>query len=90
MTIGPNCVIESGVRIKRSAIFSGTTVKQNSWIDSSIIGWDSQIGKWSRVENVTVLGKDVVVVDEVFLNGAVVLPNKTITESVVTPGKIIM
>lgn len=90
VTIGPNCVIEDGVRLKRCAIFGGSTVKENSLIDSSIIGWKSSIGKWTRIENGTVLGMDVSVGDEIYLNGAIVLPHKSINESVISQGKIIM
>lgn len=90
MTIGPNCHIEDGVRLKKCAIFTGCTVKENSLIDSSIIGWKSQVGRWARIENGTVLGMDVTVGDEIYLNGAIILPHKAINESVVSQGKIIM
>lgn len=42
-----------------------------------------------RMENVTVLGEDVIVNDELYLNGASVLPHKCIGESVPEP-RIIM
>lgn len=42
-----------------------------------------------RMENVTVLGEDVIVTDELYLNGANVLPHKSINESVPEP-RIIM
>lgn len=42
-----------------------------------------------RMENVTVLGEDVIVNDELYLNGASVLPHKSIGESVPEP-RIIM
>lgn len=42
-----------------------------------------------RMENVTVLGEDVIVNDELYLNGANVLPHKSINESVPEP-RIIM
>ena len=38
-----------------------------------------------RVEGVTVLGEDVTVSDELFINGARVLPHKALSESVPTP-----
>ncbi len=28
-------------------------------VDNSIIGWDSKVGSWSRLENCCVLGEDV-------------------------------
>ncbi|KAI5607528.1 mannose-1-phosphate guanyltransferase beta, partial [Silurus asotus] len=42
-----------------------------------------------RMENVTVLGEDVIVSDELYINGANVLPHKSITDSVPEP-RIIM
>ena len=44
-------------------------------MDNSIIGWKSQIGRWSRIENISILGEEVVVHPEVSLNAAIVLPN---------------
>jgi mannose-1-phosphate guanylyltransferase len=34
-------------------------IKNHAKIDKSIIGWDSQIGAWSRLEGHSILGKDV-------------------------------
>ena len=51
-------------------------------IDKSIIGWESKVGSWCRLENQCVLGEDVGVKNELYLNGAVVLPHKEIKESV--------
>lgn len=42
-----------------------------------------------RMENVTVLGEDVIVNDELYINGANVLPHKSIIDSVPEP-RIIM
>lgn len=47
------------------------------------------LGPQVRMENVTVLGEDVIVNDELYLNGANVLPHKSINESVPEP-RIIM
>ncbi len=41
------------------------------------------------MENVTVLGEDVVVKDEIYINGGYILPHKSIGESVPEP-QIIM
>uniref|UniRef100_A0A0N5AAZ4 Dynactin domain-containing protein n=1 Tax=Syphacia muris TaxID=451379 RepID=A0A0N5AAZ4_9BILA len=43
------------------------------------------IGRWVRVENTTVIGEDVVVKDELYVNGARVLPHKAISSSVPEP-----
>ena len=89
--IGPDvcidvgCVIEPGVRIARCTVMRGVRIKAHACVTDSIIGWDSGIGAWGRVENKSVLGKDVQVADEVHLNGAVILPHKEIKVSVQTP-----
>jgi mannose-1-phosphate guanylyltransferase len=50
-------------------------VNNSAYIDNSIIGWKSQIGQWSRIENNSILGEEVVIHPEVSLNAAIVLPN---------------
>nr|CAB3249838.1 mannose-1-phosphate guanyltransferase beta-like [Phallusia mammillata] len=89
VVLGPNVVIEDGVRIKRSTVMREATIKSHSWLESCIIGWESTVGQWARVENVTVLGQDVNVKDEIYLNGVRILPHKSISTSVPEP-QIIM
>lgn len=94
--LGPNVsidrdvVIGKGCRLQNCAIMSGVVVSDFSWIASSILGWQSSIGKWVRVEGITVVGENVHIQDECFVNGAYILPHKTITESISKPGAIIM
>lgn len=89
VTIGPNVVIEDGVSIKRSTILTGATIKSHAWLESCIIGWRSTVGRWVRMEGTTVLGEDVMVKDEIYINGGQVLPHKSIALSVPEP-QIIM
>lgn len=67
---------------------TGATVKSHSWLSSCIIGWRCIVGRWVRLEGITVLGEDVIVKDEVFVNGGQVLPHKNISESVPEPSII--
>lgn len=85
VAIGPGCVVESGVRLSHCTVMRGVRVKKHACIFSSIIGWHSTVGKWARVENMTILGEDVHVGDEVYSNGAVVLPHKEIKSSILKP-----
>ncbi|KAJ8974283.1 hypothetical protein NQ317_013172 [Molorchus minor] len=87
--IGPGVVIEDGVCIKRSTILEGVTIRSNSWLESCIIGWRCSVGRWVRMEGITVLGEDVIVKDETYINGGQVLPHKNIAASVPEP-QIIM
>ena len=50
VTIDANCIIGPGVRIKESVILPGVRIKDNACVIDSIIGWNSTIGTWSRVE----------------------------------------
>ena len=59
-------------------------------VADSIVGWGSSLGKWSRLENKAVVGEDVHVNPEVFLNGVIVLPHKQIKETILDVGQIIM
>lgn len=82
VTIGPNVKIGDGVRLQRSVLLAGSTVKEHAWVKSTIVGWNSTVGRWARLENVTVLGDDVTVGDEIYCNGASVLPHKSIKANV--------
>jgi len=85
VTIGANAVIEDGVRISRAAVLDGARIGSYSWISNAIVGWQARIGRWVRVEGVSVLGEDVSVNDELFVNGGIILPNKSISKSIVQP-----
>jgi len=87
--IGANVCIEDGVRLHNSTVLSDTFIGTHSFVSSSIIGRKCFIGRWVRIENTSVIGEDVVVKDELYLNGASVLPHKSISTNVPEP-KIIM
>jgi mannose-1-phosphate guanylyltransferase len=82
VTIGPNVVIGDGVRLQRCVLLKNSRVKDHAWVKSTIVGWNSTVGKWARLENVTVLGDDVSIGDEVYVNGGSVLPHKSIKQNV--------
>ncbi|GJQ12153.1 hypothetical protein GpartN1_g3944.t1 [Galdieria partita] len=83
--IGRDCIVEDGVRLIRTTLLPGTRVKSHTWISDSIIGWQCTIGEWVRIENNTVLGEDVSVSDEIYVNGASVLPHKNVTTDIPDP-----
>ncbi|WVQ63381.1 mannose-1-phosphate guanyltransferase [Kwoniella botswanensis] len=89
VVIGPDAKIGPGVRLQRCVILSNATVRDHAWIANSIIGWNSNVGRWTRVENITVLGDDVTIKDELYVNGASVLPHKSISSSITEP-RIVM
>ena len=83
---GP-AVVEDGVRLVHPA--DGVRVCSHAVVMDSILGWRSTVGSWARVEGVFVLGEDVHIDPELCINGALILPHKTIGDSVATP-QIIM
>ncbi|CAG9537207.1 unnamed protein product [Cercopithifilaria johnstoni] len=85
VVIGPRVKIGNGVCLRHCTILSDSMVRTHSWINSSIIGRKCSIGEWVRIENTCVIGDDVVVNDELYLNGARVLPHKAITMNVPEP-----
>jgi len=85
VAIGPGCVVEDGVRLSRCTVMRGARIKKHACISNSIVGWHSTVGKWARIENMTILGEDVHVGDEVYSNGGVVLPHKEIKSSILKP-----
>ncbi|KAJ3009454.1 hypothetical protein HKX48_007927 [Thoreauomyces humboldtii] len=89
VTVAAGVTIGNGVRIRNAVIMEGSAVRDNAYISDSIVGWSSSVGKWSRLENVTVLGEDVHVADEVYVNGACVLPHKSLSTSIME-AKIVM
>jgi mannose-1-phosphate guanylyltransferase len=82
VTIGPNVVVGDGVRLQRCVLLQGSKVKDHAWVKSTIVGWNSTVGRWSRLENVTVLGDDVNIGDEVYVNGGSILPHKSIKANI--------
>ena len=82
VTIGPNVVVGDGVRLQRCVLLAGSKVKDHAWIKSTIVGWNSSIGKWARLENVSVLGDDVTIGDEIYVNGGSILPHKSIKANI--------
>ncbi|CAD7698612.1 unnamed protein product [Ostreobium quekettii] len=85
VAIGEDCEIGDGVRLSTCVLMRGVKVKKYAKVVNSIVGWHSRIGAWSRVENKTILGENVGVKDELYVNGAIVLPHKDVKESIQNP-----
>jgi mannose-1-phosphate guanylyltransferase len=89
VVIGPGCVVEDGARLSRCIMLEGSRVCQHANVLDSILGWKSTIGRWTRVEGVSVLGEDVQIGSELAIFGALILPHKVIDSNVTEP-QIIM
>ena len=71
VVIGNNVIIKKGCRIKNSVLLDNCIINEYSFIDGSIIGWKSKIGKWCRIENLCVIGEDVTINNEIFATCAI-------------------
>eukprot|EP00123_Amoebidium_parasiticum_P008992 comp19138_c0_seq1/m.21792 comp19138_c0_seq1/g.21792 ORF comp19138_c0_seq1/g.21792 comp19138_c0_seq1/m.21792 type:complete len:335 (-) comp19138_c0_seq1:202-1206(-) len=89
VVIGKNVVIQDGCRVKKTTLMDGVVIKAHAWVNNSIVGWNSTVGKWARLDGVSVLGEDVTVGDELYVNGGKVLPHKSISANIPAP-EIIM
>ena len=85
VVVGPGVTIGDGVRIQNSVLMRGCSCKDYSFVKDSIIGWHSTVGKWARLDHVTILGEDVHIKDEIFTNGATVLPHKSVKQDIISP-----
>ncbi|EUD65921.1 mannose-1-phosphate guanylyltransferase [Plasmodium inui San Antonio 1] len=90
VVLGENVTIGEGCRIKNSCVMSNSTVSSYSYIENSIIGSKSRVGSWSRIEGLCVLGENVILKPEIFVNNAFILPFKEVSSSIYEKGAIIM
>ncbi|KAM3141093.1 hypothetical protein pb186bvf_006894 [Paramecium bursaria] len=86
--IGPGCQVKEGVRLRNCVLLKNSVINANSWINESIIGWSSIVGKWVRIEGVSVCGEDVQIKDEVYINQSFILPHRSVTANIQTKGTI--
>lgn len=85
VVVGPGCVVEDGVRLQKTVLLPGAKVRSHAYVHRSIVGWHSTVGEWSRIEKMSVLGEDVHVKAERYINGSSVLPHKSVKKDLDTP-----
>lgn len=73
VSIGPGCEIGEGVRIRDSIVLDASQVGANSAILNSVVGWESRVGAWCRIEG----APDGAACETVTLNG-IKMPSITI------------
>lgn len=59
VVIGENCTIARGVRLSDTCVMSKCLIKAHAFVRNSIIGWQSIVGQWVRIEGVSVVAEDV-------------------------------
>ncbi|ORY48244.1 nucleotide-diphospho-sugar transferase [Rhizoclosmatium globosum] len=50
VSVGPRAVIGRGVRVKDAIILDNVEINHDSCVLNAIVGWDSRVGSWSRIE----------------------------------------
>ncbi|KAI8819210.1 nucleotide-diphospho-sugar transferase [Fimicolochytrium jonesii] len=50
VSIGPRVLLGRGVRVRDAILLDSVEVKNDSCVLNSVVGWDSKIGSWCRVE----------------------------------------
>ena len=50
MSIGKGVSVGYGARIRESIVLGQSRIGDHSLVRHAIIGWNSEVGKWSRVE----------------------------------------
>ncbi|KAA8497809.1 Mannose-1-phosphate guanyltransferase alpha [Porphyridium purpureum] len=89
--VGPNVTIAAGVMIGAGArlldciILEDVIIREHAFVKNSIIGWNSQIGAWTRVQgsetSPSIFSAGVTANAEVVVDSCVVLANKSISSS---------
>lgn len=95
VTIGRGVRIGAGVRIRESVILDNVEIQDRSCVLYSIIGWNSTIGKWTRIEGsadggsfagiavdgITILGTGVQAASQITVRNSIVLPDKLLCDN---------
>lgn len=55
VAVGPHCKIGKGVRLSNCSIIAHTEIKDNTYINGSIISWNCLIGSHVRIEGLTAI-----------------------------------
>jgi len=87
--IGDDVSIGQGCRIENSIIFPDVRIESFSSINNCIIGEAATLGRWVKIEGLTIIGDYCTIKDNVTLtSGVMICPWKTVSDSIITPQTI--
>ncbi|TRO53167.1 NDP-sugar synthase [Candidatus Bathyarchaeota archaeon] len=93
--IGPNVsladdvVIGKGCRVENSIIYSGAVIEDYSSVKNAILGENSVLERWVKVESGSLIGDFAQISDGVTItSGVSVCPSKTVEESILQPKQV--
>lgn len=83
--VGPGVSVGPGCRLKDCIILEDCSIEDHAVVSGAIVGWQSSIGHWSRVQgsvvNPSILGAGVSVEPEIIVAHCTVLPHKSLSEN---------
>ena len=50
MSVGRNAEVGEGVRLREAIVLGGARVREHSLVLHAVLGWDSVVGAWARIE----------------------------------------
>jgi mannose-1-phosphate guanylyltransferase len=88
-SLNDNVQIGKGCRITSSVIFPGAVIGDHSSIRNAIIGENTIIERWVKIESGSLVG-DYAVIDEsvTITEGVSICPSKNVRESILQPGQV--
>jgi NDP-sugar pyrophosphorylase family protein len=93
--IGPNVSIAEdvfigkGCRIENSIVFAGAVIEDYSSVKNAILGENSVLERWVKVESGSIIGDFAQISDGVTITeGVSICPSKTIEESILQPRQV--
>jgi mannose-1-phosphate guanylyltransferase len=93
--IGPNVsiaddvIIGKGCRIENSIIFGGAVIEDYSSVKNAILGENSVLERWVKVESGSLIGDFAQISDGVTITeGVSICPSKTVEESILQPRQV--
>ncbi len=89
VSLGDNVQIGKGCRIENSVVFNGVTIEDYSSVKGAILGENSALERWVKVESGSLIGDYAQIKDGVTITeGVSICPSKTIEESILVPKQV--
>ncbi len=88
-SLGNNVQIGKGCRITSSIIFSGAIIGDYTSISNAIIGENTIIDKWVKIESGSLIGDYTMIEEGVTITeGVSICPSKNVRESILIPSQV--
>ena len=89
VSIGDDVRIGKGCRIENSIIFAGAVIEDYSSVKNAILGENSVLERWVKVESGSLVGDFAQILDGVTITeGVTICPSKTVEESILRPRQV--